>query len=51
MPHRRTTDLNDGREEVPPPLADRLLRNSRGILLAAALTLAALAVLLASVNG
>jgi hypothetical protein len=51
MPHRQTTELNDDREETHTPLADRLLRNRRGILLAAALTLAALAVLMASVFG
>jgi hypothetical protein len=51
MPHRQTTGLDDVREDAPAPLADRLLRNRRGILLALALTLAAAAVLLASLFG
>jgi hypothetical protein len=51
MPHRQTTELNDVREEAYAPLADRLLRNRRGILIAAALTFAALSVLTASVFG
>lgn len=50
MQHRGTTNLDDDHKEAGPPLADRLLRNRRGILLAAGLTLAAVVVLLASLN-
>jgi hypothetical protein len=51
MIDRRTSEVDSVDEEAIEPLVERLMRNRSGILLAAALTVAAAAVLIASLRG